>query len=332
MMSTPSREMTGALVLGAGMLLVAGYVLYKRKSKSYSVGKLSQLILYPIKSGPPMHVQSAECLETGLKYKQIYDRQFALIGKRTFISIRTNLRLLKLKINYDEDTNSLILEAPTMTAALSIPLQVPEYDPSKVKSFMWYDNRETLYFDYGDTYSKWLSEFLEEECRLGYAHPEIVREINPEMVYNHTAVHPDSKILFSNTHPFMIATQASLDDLNERLEDKVTMDSFRPNFVITGEGNSVIEPYIEDSWREICVGPDAVLYNSRSCPRCPMIYVDYDNHKMRDNKEPMTTLLRYRRGTVKKDKSKTVFGINVTLIKHGRISVGDKFVAAYATA
>jgi len=43
----------------------------------------------------------------------------------------------------------------------------------------------------------------------------------------------------------MIATQASLDDLNERLEDKVTMDSFRPNFVITGEGNSVIEPYIE---------------------------------------------------------------------------------------
>jgi len=71
-----------------------------------------------------------------MRYFHFLCRQFALIGKRTFISIRTNLRLLKLKINYDEDTNSLILEAPTMTAALSIPLQVPEYDPSKVKSFM----------------------------------------------------------------------------------------------------------------------------------------------------------------------------------------------------
>jgi len=90
MVSTPSREMTGALVLGAGMLLVAGYVLYKRKSKSYSVGKLSQLILYPIKSGPPMHVQSAECLETGLKYKQIYDRSVYIIAMAICVYTKIN--------------------------------------------------------------------------------------------------------------------------------------------------------------------------------------------------------------------------------------------------
>ena len=49
---------------------------------------------------------------------------------------------------------------------------------------------------------------------------------------------------------------------------------------------------IQDTWRDIAIGTDAVLYNARPCPRCPMIYVDYEKHEMRENKEPMTTLLK----------------------------------------
>lgn len=48
----------------------------------------------------------------------------------------------------------------------------------------------------------------------------------------------------------------------------------------------------QDTWREVAIGTEAVLYNIRACPRCPMIYVDYQKHEMRANKEPMTTLLK----------------------------------------
>ena len=40
------------------------------------------------------------------------------------------------------------------------------------------------------------------------------------------------------------------------------------------------------------IGTAAVLNNASPCPRCPMIYVDYEKHEMRENKEPMTTLLK----------------------------------------
>lgn len=39
---------------------------------------------------------------------------------------------------------------------------------------------------------------------------------------------------FAAVTPYMVANKGSLDDLNTRLEQKVTMDTFRPNIVIDG--------------------------------------------------------------------------------------------------
>ena len=71
-----NKPLTAAsVVVGGALAVAAGYMIYKRLSvKKRKAGKVSKIILYPIKSGPALHLESAECTETGLKFKEIHDR------------------------------------------------------------------------------------------------------------------------------------------------------------------------------------------------------------------------------------------------------------------
>ena len=55
------------------------------------------------------------------------------------------------------------------------------------------------------------------------------------------------QVLYANSHPYLIANQLSLDDLNTRLPDRIPMDSFRPNIIVSGDDNSQPQPYEEVS-------------------------------------------------------------------------------------
>lgn len=63
-------------------------------------------------------------------------RQFLLVGEKGYILYRKNLRLLDVQLSYDEEDDCLILQAPGMKSVLSVPLEIPEYDPSRVKTCM----------------------------------------------------------------------------------------------------------------------------------------------------------------------------------------------------
>ena len=54
--------------------------------------------------------------------------------------------------------------------------------------------------------------------------------------------------------PVLITNEASLQELNTRLDDKIPMDRFRPNIIFTGKN-----AYEEDSWETIKIG-DKVSY------------------------------------------------------------------------
>jgi hypothetical protein len=51
----------------------------------------------------------------------------------------------------------------------------------------------------------------------------------------------DDEIIYSDDSPFLLISEASLNDLNSRLKEKVTMRNFRPNFVV----KDVAAPYDE---------------------------------------------------------------------------------------
>lgn len=82
-------------------------------------------------------------------------------------------------------------------------------------------------------------------------------------------------LTFTSVAAYLIATEASVNELSSRLAEGVDMDvrKFRPNIVIDGEG-----AYEEEFWEEIVVegggGPRFVL--TGNCGRCLSITVDYE--------------------------------------------------------
>lgn len=119
---------------------------------------------------------------------------------------------------------------------------------------------------------------------------------------------------FSDGFPYLILSQASLDDLNEKLRSKgeaaVPMDRFRPNLVIAG-GNA----FQEDEWRSITIN-NVSFDLVKPCARC--VIVTTDQQKATRGPEPLRTLSTYRRKG-----NKVMFAMNAVSSTEGTIMKGD---------
>src|SRR5690606_25349154 len=77
---------------------------------------------------------------------------------------------------------------------------------------------------------------------------------------------------FADGFPYLVANQASLDALNQRLQAKglppVPMNRFRPNIVIQG-----LPAYEEDYLAGMRVGDTTFAFVKR-CARCPIPNID----------------------------------------------------------
>ena len=110
--------------------------------------------------------------------------------------------------------------------------------------------------------------------------------------------HPDESERFSGTHhfgfadgfPLLVASQASLDDLNARLRAKgaaeVPMDRFRPNIVVQGTGRHSKRPHRADR------AADVRMAFVKPCTRCSI--PDIDQRSAQQFDEPGRTLASYR--------------------------------------
>jgi len=127
--------------------------------------------------------------------------------------------------------------------------------------------------------------------------------------------------------PILVATQASLDELNKRLSKngkiKLPMSRFRPNIVI----NNTSAPFDEDNWKAIQIGKgkDAtILHIAKGCPRCKQSCTDQITGER--GEEPLETLSGFR--ALGKDGADVYFAQNAVLNGGGRckersIKVGD---------
>jgi hypothetical protein len=116
---------------------------------------------------------------------------------------------------------------------------------------------------------------------------------------------------FSDGYPILIIGQSSLNDLNNRLENPVNINRFRPNFVFTHG-----EPFEEDNWHEFTVG-NIRFFGVKPCARCIMTTINQETGEKKD-KEPLLTLNKYRKAG-----NKILFGQNVLISQLGTVSVGD---------
>jgi uncharacterized protein len=118
-------------------------------------------------------------------------------------------------------------------------------------------------------------------------------------------------VSFADAFPFMLISQASLNDLNSRLTEPVPMNRFRPNLVLEG-----CNAYEEDTWATVTIGSIGFRV-AKPCSRCTVPTVNQETGIRAP--EPILTLSSYRIFG-----GKVYFGQNLTHNTQGMLTVGDK--------
>jgi uncharacterized protein len=255
---------------------------------------LSGMYVYPIKSCAGISLQSADLSATGLRH----DRRWMLVDETgEFMSQRAHPRMALISVRFAPER--LIVSAPDMDE-LEISLCRQTGDSIVVR--VWGDtNRGALVSEEAD---RWFSEFLEFPCRL-VGKPDD----DPRLVDSSFAESGD-QVSFADGFAFLLISEASLGDLNGRLEDPLPMNRFRPNFVVRGCG-----PYAEDGWSRLRIG-SVPFRVAEPCPRCAITTVDQETGIR--GKEPLRTLATYR-----KSEGEVFFGRNLIHDTLGTVCVGD---------
>jgi uncharacterized protein YcbX len=124
---------------------------------------------------------------------------------------------------------------------------------------------------------------------------------------------PDRLVGFADGYAFLVVSEASLAQLNSRLERPVPMDRFRANIVVRG-----CEPFAEDGWGEFAVGA-ARLRMAKPCGRCQVTTTDQSTGEV-TGPEPLATLSAWRMSP----EFGACFGMNAVTLDPGVIRVGDE--------
>jgi uncharacterized protein YcbX len=267
--------------------------------------QITELYIYPIKSLGGLKLDSAIVTDRGLKH----DRRWMLIDDNNrFISQREFAQMALLKTSI---TNEFLVVTNTYNNnSINITLTPEKKDVITVS--VWDDR--CLAQPVSDEVDAWFSEALKTNVRLVYMPNDSQRFIEANYAV-------DNEITsFSDAFPFLLIGQSSLDDLNDRLDNPLPINRFRPNIVFTGG-----EPYFEDIIDKFTV--NGITFNGvKLCARCNMITINQNNAT--SSQEPTKTLATYRA----KNK-KIYFGQNLIHAGTGTIAIGDelKLISTHTT-
>jgi uncharacterized protein len=259
--------------------------------------RISELYIYPVKSLGGIAVSAAQLTDRGFQY----DRRWMLVDEQNqFLTQRQYPQMALLQTGIT--TNGIeVYHKNNPVERISIPLAADENEKYTVK--IWDDWCEALTIS--KQINEWFSDMLQAPCRLVFMPDDALRKV--DMRY---AVHSTDITNFSDGYPLLVISQASLDDLNRRLESPLPMDRFRPNIVITGAN-----PYEEDEMEEFIIG-DMHFYGVKLCSRCMITTINQQS--IVKGKEPLKTLATYRMMN-----NNIYFGQNILYNKTGIVKTGD---------
>lgn len=271
---------------------------------------VSQLWIYPIKSMKGISLDSVQLEKRGFQY----DRRWMLVDKdKNFITQRQYPRMTLIEPSFESDVMDfgLSVRAPDMPV-LIIPYPDPQielYD--EVQVTCWDDQVKAHHIN--TAIDNWFSEFLEIDCQLVYMPDSTLRPVDPDYALS---AQGDDIASFSDGFPNLVISEASLDDLNSRLDMDLSMKRFRPNIVLSG-----CEPYAED-----CLGHFKInqvdFFAVKPCSRCVITTINPKTGE-KESREPLRTLSQFR-----KKNNKVFFGQNLlhklTYVSDNRLNIGDK--------
>ncbi|WP_336515266.1 MOSC domain-containing protein [Pollutibacter soli] len=259
--------------------------------------RVSELYIYPVKSLGGIAVQEAKMTSRGLEY----DRRWMLVDENgIFMTQRTTREMSLLQCGISGGY-LMVYHKLNRDKKISIPLD--QYGEEKTEHEVWGDL--CVGSNVSSEADQWFSDVLGLKCRLVFMADDSIRPVDT----NYTS-HGEITS-FSDGYPSLIIGQASLDDLNGRMEIPIPMNRFRPNIVFTGGS-----PFEEDTMRKFRIG--AILFEGvKLCARCAIPTINQDTGQMA--KEPTRTLAKYRARN-----NNVYFGQNLIHSGEGIIRVGDE--------
>ncbi len=270
---------------------------------------LKQIFIYPVKSLAGISLESATITPLGLEY----DRRWMIVDSQgRFITQRLYPQLAQIRTAIEADF--IVLTAPDDTTT-RLPLGID--NGPIISTQVWRDTVDAIVMT--QVQNAWISQYLGCECRFVYMPDNSVRQVDQEY-----ACSDSDRVSFADGFPFLLISQASLDELNLRLlaknEAPVPIQRFRPNLFVQG-----CEAFAEDNWQSFSIGEN-LFHGVKPCSRCVMTTVDPLSGKK--GREPLETLLQFR-----KRGKQAYFGQNVvldldyanTLVLHAgeQVHVGD---------
>jgi len=277
-------------------------------------GTIARLFVYPVKSCAGIEVQEALLTETGLDL----DRAWMVVDADGMFLTQRSLPRMAL-VRPQLKSEELVLRAPGMLA-LHVAIDAVEA-PATVT--VWNDTVPA--WDLGAVAAQWFTDFLGQPCRLVRFDPEYRRLSS--MKWTGGVEAPNQ---FADGFPVLVASEASMQELNTRLEAgghaPVGIERFRPNVVLGG-----VDAHDEDRVDLVRVeGEDGSegeihLQPVKPCARCPI--PDIDPATAQSSPEVNDTLRTYRKD--KRLDGAVTFGMNA-IVRQGAgqvLRVGQRIAA-----
>jgi uncharacterized protein YcbX len=259
--------------------------------------RIHSLHVHPVKSCAGIAVDEALLADTGFDL----DRAWMVVdAEGGFVSQRELPRMALVRPSFRHD--EIVLRAPGM---LALHLRVDAVEEA-TRVRVWDD--ELPAYDMGALAAQWFTDFLGQPLRLARFDPEQQRLSSRKWTGDIAA--PNA---FSDGYPVLVASTASLVELNRRLaaagHAPVTMQRFRPNLVLDG-----LDAHGEDHLHEIrfeAEGGPVVLRLVKPCARCAIPDVEPDTAAT--GTQVGDTLATYR-ADARVDGALT-FGMNAVLVE-----------------
>ncbi|TKK70388.1 MOSC domain-containing protein [Ilyomonas limi] len=256
---------------------------------------ISELFIYPIKSLGGIAVSNAYVTDRGLQY----DRRWMLVDDNNIFLTQREWPAMALFDVAIKDEGLLVTHKPD-GAAMLVPFESQTSEVLTVE--VWSDHCKAIVVSHEA--NAWFSKLLNMNCKLVYMPDAVKRSVDEKYALDKEIVS------FADGYPMLLIGQSSLDDLNNKLQEKLTMRRFRPSIVFTGG-----EPFEEDELKAFTIN-GIHFFGVKLCARCVITTINPDTATK--GKEPLRTLATYRM-----ENNKIYFGQNLLHKGEGWIQVGD---------
>jgi uncharacterized protein YcbX len=267
--------------------------------------RIAELTLYPIKGCRGISLTSAVLAATGLEAEGIGDREWVIIdADGEFLSQREHPKLALIDTRLT--ASSLQLKAPGMLL-LDVPFAS---EGDVVRAQVWNDSVAAV--TQGEIADHWISAFLGVPARLLRFDFEGTR-----LAAHRYTGKVDAPYKFADAFPLLLASTASLAEVNSRLVRRghapVEMRRFRPNLVLDG-----LPAFEEDYIKLLRVG-NASVRPVKRCARCTVPGVDPATGEQ-------TSIVPDLLASFRRTDDGVMFGVNAIVIEGAgsMLKIGDE--------